>query len=41
MDFQNEAVTTVTGLTKYVSLENVYRECEWLSLSERRKQQKT
>ena len=37
---QNEAARIVTGLTRSVSLENLYRECGWLSLSERRKQQK-
>ena len=37
---QNEAVRIVTGLTRSVSLEILYRECGWLSLSERRKQQK-
>ena len=30
----------MTGLTRSVSLDNLYRECGWLSLSERRKQQK-
>lgn len=37
---QNEAARIVTGLTRSVSLENLYRECGWISLSERRKQQK-
>ena len=37
---QNEAARIVTGLTRSVSLEILYRECGWLSLSERRKQQK-
>ena len=37
---QNEAARIVTGLTRSVSLENLYRECGWLSLSERCKQQK-
>ena len=37
---QNEAARIVTGLTRSVSLESLYRECGWLSLSERRKQQK-
>ena len=36
----NEAARIVTGLTRSVSLGNLYRECGWLSLSERRKQQK-
>ena len=30
----------VTGLTRSVSLENLYNKCGWPSLSERRKQQK-
>ena len=37
---QNEAARIVTGLTRSVSLENFYKECGWISLSERRKQQK-
>ena len=37
---QNEAARIVTGLTRSVSEENLYLECGWLSLSERRKQQK-
>ena len=37
---QNEAARIVTGLTRSVSFENVYRECSWSSLVERRKQQK-
>ena len=37
---QNEAARLVTGLTRSVSLENLYRECGWVSLEERRKQQK-
>ena len=37
---QNEAARIVTGLTRSVSLENLYRECGWTSLAERRKQQK-
>ena len=37
---QNEAARIVTGLTRSVSLENLYRECIWISLAERRKQQK-
>ena len=37
---QNEAARIVTGLTRSVSIENLYRECEWVSLEERRRQQK-
>ena len=37
---QNEAARLVTGLTRSVSLENLYRECGWVSSEERRKQQK-
>ena len=37
---QNEAARIVTGLTRSVSLENLYRKCGCSSLSERRKQQK-
>ena len=37
---QNEAAGLVTGLTRYVSLENLYKECGWLTLSQRRKQHK-
>jgi hypothetical protein len=37
---QNEAARIVTGLTKSVSLENLYRECGWSSLADRRKNQK-
>ena len=37
---QNEAARIVTGRTRSVSLENLYRECGWTSLAERRKQQK-
>lgn len=37
---QNEAERIVTGLTRSVLFENLYRECKWLSLSERRKRQK-
>ena len=33
---QNEAARIVTGLTRSVSLEDLYRECGWSSLSERR-----
>ena len=37
---QNEAARIVTGLTRSVSLENLYRECGWVTLKERRNQQK-
>ena len=37
---QNEAARIVTGLTRSVSLENLYRECGWVTLEERRNQQK-
>ena len=37
---QNEAARIVTGLTRSVSLENLYRECGWSSLGDRRKQHK-
>ena len=37
---QNEAIRLVTGLTKYVSFENLYKECGWASLSQRRQQHK-
>ena len=37
---QNEAARIVTGLTRSVSIENLYRECGWVSLEERRRQQK-
>ena len=37
---QNEAARLVTGLTRSVSLENLYKECGWLNLSERRQQHK-
>ena len=37
---QHEAARIVTGLTRSVSLENLYRECGWIPLSERRRQQK-
>ena len=35
---QNEAARIVTGLTTSVSFENLYRECGWVSLEERRRQ---
>ena len=37
---QNEAARIVTGLTRSVSLENLYSEIGWLSLSDRRRYQK-
>ena len=37
---QNEAARIVTGLTRSVSIENLYRECGWVSLEEKRRQQK-
>ena len=37
---QDEAACTVTGLTRSVSLDFFYRECGWVSLVERRRQQK-
>ena len=37
---QNEAARIVTGLTRSVSLENLYSEIGWLSLSDRRSYQK-
>ena len=37
---QNEAAHIVTGLTRSVSLDNLYRECSWVSHAERRRQQK-
>ena len=37
---QNEAARLVTGLTRSVSLENLYKECGWASLSQRRHQNK-
>ena len=37
---QNEAARIVTGLTRSVSLDNLYNESGWLSLIERRRQQK-
>ncbi|MCG7879870.1 MAG: hypothetical protein N0C90_26630, partial [Candidatus Thiodiazotropha endolucinida] len=37
---QNEAARIVTGLTRSVSLDNLYRECGWVPLAERRRQQK-
>ena len=37
---QNEAARIVTGLTRSVSLDKLYRECGWVALSERRKNQK-
>ena len=37
---QNEAARLVTGLTRSVSLENLYKECGWVPLSTRRQEQK-
>ena len=37
---QNEATRIVTGLTRSVSLENLYKECGWATLSQRRQQHK-
>ena len=37
---QNEAARIVTGLTRSISLENLYRECGWETLSSRRKNSK-
>ena len=37
---QYEAARIVTGLTRSVSLENLYKECGWPSLAIRRKYQK-
>ena len=37
---QNEAARIVTGLTRSVSLVNLYRECGWVPLHIRRKEQK-
>ena len=37
---QNEAARIVTGLTRSVSLVNLYRECGWVPLHTRRKEQK-
>ena len=37
---QNEAARIVTGLTRSISVDNLDRECDWVKLEERRKQQK-
>ena len=37
---QNEAARLVTGLTRSESLENLYKECGWATLSQRRHQHK-
>ena len=37
---QNEAAQLVTGLTRSVSSENLYKECRWATLSQRRQQHK-
>ena len=39
-NIQNEVVHLVTGLTRSVLLENLYKECGWLTLSQRRQQHK-
>ena len=36
---QNEAARVVTGLTRSVSLLNLYKECGWVPLSTRRQEQ--
>ena len=38
---QHEAAKIVNGLTRSVSLENLYKECGWPSLAIRRKYRKT
>ena len=35
-----KAARIVTGLTRSVSLENLYKECDWVTLSRRRQQHK-
>ena len=37
---QNEAARLVTGLTRSVSLENLFKECGWATLWQRRQQHK-
>ena len=37
---KREAARLVTGLTRYVSLKNLYKECGWTTLSQRRPQHK-
>ena len=37
---QNEAARSVTGLTRSTSLINLYKECGWVSLTDRREFQK-
>ena len=32
---QNETARVVTGLTRSVSMENLYKECGWATLSQR------
>jgi len=39
-NIQIEAARIVTGLTRYVSLNRLYRETDWLPLSDRRLHQK-
>ena len=38
--FKNEAARLVTGLTRSVSLEYLYKKCGWTTLSQRRQQHK-
>ena len=33
---QNEAARIVTGLTRSTGIENLYKECSWVSLAKRR-----
>ena len=37
---QNDAAGLVTGSTRSVSLENMYKKCGWVNLSQRRQQHK-
>ena len=37
---QNEAARLFTGLTRSVSLENLYKECAWATISQRRQKHK-
>ena len=37
---KTEAARLVTGLTRYVSLENLYKECGWATLLQSRQQHK-
>ena len=38
-NFQNEAASIVTGLTRSISFVNLYKECDWVTLNTRRKEQ--